>query len=148
LIGPAYEPALKRLQRTLNDLDPNCEFIRYRGLVSYAELHHEYQKANAFVFASSCETFGQIVTEAMSAGLPIICSNTGTMKELLGEAAVYFHPEQPDDIAQAICLALEDTERRQQMAEMAYARSHFFSWEKCADNTFAFLAEISRTYKQ
>lgn len=148
LVGSAYAPALKRLQQTLSVLDPEGDFIRYRGPVSYVELHHEYQQADAFVFASSCETFGQIVTEAMSAGLPIICSNTGTMRELLGEAAVYFYPEQPDDIAQAVRLTIENVAQRQKMAEMAYERSHFFSWEKCAYDTFAFLAKISRSYKQ
>jgi glycosyltransferase involved in cell wall biosynthesis len=144
LVGPAYPPALKRLQATLQRVDPAGEFIQYRGPVSYAELHQEYQQADAFVFASSCETFGQIVTEAMAAGLPIVCSNMGALKELVGDSALYFDPEQPDDIATAIRRMMTDSDLRKHMAASAYERSHAFSWEKCANDTFEFLARVKQ----
>jgi glycosyltransferase involved in cell wall biosynthesis len=75
LIGSAYPPALKRLRRTLNRFDPKGYFIHYLGEIPYSEVFSWYLQADVLIFASSCETFGQIVTEAMAAGLPIACSN-------------------------------------------------------------------------
>ncbi|MBI1295526.1 glycosyltransferase [bacterium] len=145
LIGPAYGPALKRLKRALSKFDPGEQFIHYRGAVSYPELHREYQQADMFVFASTCETFGQIVTETMSAGLPIACSNTGTMRELLKEDAVYFDPEQPSEIADSLLVLLRDPAKRKMMADSAYERAKTYSWERCAHETFDFLENVIRT---
>lgn len=144
LVGPAYPPALRRLQKTLREVDPNQEFIRYRGAISYAELSQEYQHADAFVFASTCETFGQIVTEAMSAGLPIACSDTGTMRELLAEHAVYFNPEQPAEIARVLEMMILNTEARTHLAWGAYDRAKAYTWERCASQTFEFIAQVAR----
>ena len=102
LIGPAYPPAFRRLQRTLQDVDRSGAFIRYLGAVPHTEIQKNYKQADVAVFASSCETFGQIVTEYMAAGLPIACSNRSAMPELLGDAGVYFDPEQPEDIARVL----------------------------------------------
>ncbi len=144
LIGPAYGPALKRLLNTLAMLDPKGEFTSYRGSVSYENLYQEYQQADIFVFASTCETFGQIVTEAMSAGLPIVCADTGTMRELMEEDAIYFNAEKPEEIAAAIEVVFNDPVKRRSMAYAAYKRSQHFTWEKCAQATFDFLAQFGQ----
>lgn len=144
LVGPAYRPALRRLCRTLQRIDPDHEFIHYRGPIPYTDLNLEYQRADAFVFASTCEAFGQIVTEAMSAGLPIACSNTGTMRELLGEHALYFNPEQPPEIAQVLETMAIDPVLRTHLAWGAYKRSQTFTWERCARDTFDFIAQIGQ----
>lgn len=144
LVGPAYGPALQRLCQVLQRLDPDHEFIHYRGPVPYAELNLEYQRADAFVFASTCEAFGQIVTEAMSAGLPIACSNTGAMRELLGEHALYFNPEQPPEIAQVLETMAKDPVLRTHLAWGAYKRSQAFTWERCAGDTLDFIAQIGQ----
>ena len=95
------------------------------------------------MFASSCETFGQIVTEAMACGLPIACSNRAAMPELLGDAGVYFDPENPHDIACALLELINSPLRREQAARAAFEQARHYSWETCADDTFAFLAEAS-----
>lgn len=139
LVGPPASGSA-RLAEALDRLDPSGQFIRHVGEVPYPRLHELYAQADVFVFASSCETFGQILTEAMSAGLPIACSNRSAMPEILSDAGVYFDPESPAEIASALRQLMESATTRTGKAEMAYRRARAFSWRRCADETFAFFA--------
>ena len=141
LIGSAYAPALERLDETLRQVDPEGRFIRYQGLVPHEKLHELYAAADIAVIASSCETFSHILLEAMSAGLPVACSASSAMSEILGPAGVYFDPERPDEIAAAIRGLIESPELRATSAQAAFERARNFSWARCAGETFAFLSE-------
>jgi glycosyltransferase involved in cell wall biosynthesis len=142
LIGPAYPPALRRLQRTLRDVDSSGRAIRYRGAAPYHELHARYAAADLGVFASSCENMPNILLEGMASGLPMASSNRGPMPEILGDAGVYFDPERPDEIAAALRQLITDPELRTHCAEGAYAKVHLYSWERCARETFTFMRHI------
>src|SRR5262249_33901766 len=142
LIGPAYSPALKRLSQMLRSLDPAEAFIRYRGPIPHSEMVGEYHKADIFIFASTCETFGQILTEAMAAGLPIACSNRSSMYETLGDAGVYFDSKQSSTIAKALKTLIDAPVLRTQKAEAAYARAQNYTWKRCAHDTFVFLQQV------
>jgi glycosyltransferase involved in cell wall biosynthesis len=146
-IGPSSPPALKRLQGMLERIDPGGNFVRYSGAVPHAELHSRYIEADAFIFASSCETFGQILIEAMSAGLPIVCSNRSAMPELLGDAGVYFDPERPSEIASAIKTLFDSPELRLRLASEAFEKAQKYSWKRCGDETFSFLAQAADSKK-
>ena len=143
LIGPSYLPALNKLKTKLKELDPDENFIRYIGVIPYNELPSKYANADIGVFASSCETFGQILTEKMSAGLPIACSNRSAMPELLGNAGLYFDPENSQEIATALEKLINDPELRQKKATEAHEKAKHFTWEKCAYETFQFLSKIA-----
>jgi glycosyltransferase involved in cell wall biosynthesis len=143
LIGPPGS-AIERLENTLRELDPDSTFINYRGAVPYQKLHESYISADIGLFASSCETFGQILTEAMGAGLPIACSKLSAMPELLGESGVYFDPEQPNEIADAIRQLVQSAELRAKLAQSAYQKAQLYSWDCCARETFEFLSQIAR----
>ena len=145
LVGPAYPPALKRLQAALALLDPSGGFIRYRGPVPYSELPGVYHQADIGVFASSCENMPNILLEAMAAGLPIACSSRGPMPDVLGDAGAYFDPEQPAEIAEAVRSLIGDEGLRTKYARAAFQRSQTYSWERCAEETLAFVARIGRT---
>jgi glycosyltransferase involved in cell wall biosynthesis len=84
-----------------------------------------------------------ILLETMVAGLPVACSNRGPMPEVLGDAGLYFDPENPADIAQAIRRFILSPELRNEKAKTSFARARQFSWAGCADQTFSFLAEIA-----
>lgn len=144
LVGTAYPPALERLRATMARLDPQGAWLRYRGAVPYARLHEEYAQADAFVFASSCENLPNILVEAMAAGLPIASSRRGPMPEVLGDAGVFFDPENPDDIAGTLDLFLQDHDLRTRVSAAAHRRAQDFSWERCARETFAFLASVAQ----
>lgn len=148
LIGAAYPAALRRLRRTLSLCDRQGDYIRYHGKIPYSDLFPWYHQANLFIFASSCETFGQIVTEAMAAGLAIACSAKGPMKELLADTGEYFNPEEPSDIAAALKKMIDAPALRAQKAQAAYSRVQAYSWRRCAQETFAFLAGTAKGFRQ
>jgi len=140
LVGHSYPIARPRLDAALAAADPHGRDIRYTGPAAYADLVRHYHDADAFVFASSCENMPNILLEAMAAGLPIACAERGPMPGVLGDAGVYFDPEQPDSIAAALERLFGDPALRATLAARAHARAAAFSWTRCADETFAFLS--------
>lgn len=147
LVGPAYPSAFARLNVAIERHDPQGEWVNYHGAVAYTELHDLYAQADLGLFASSCETIGIILLETMAAGLPVACSDRGPMPEVLGDAGVYFDPEQPDDIARALRELIDSPALRTQKAEASHAAALAFDWKRCADDTFAFLERIALNYK-
>ncbi len=143
LIGPPG-PGSEKLKQTLNRVDPRCEFIRYVGAIPYEQLHEKYAAADICVFASSCENMPNILLEGMASGLPIACSKIGPMPEVLADAGVYFDPEDSAEIAGRIGDLVVSAELRVRMSEKAFAKAQAFSWRRCAEETFGFLAAIAR----
>lgn len=144
LVGPAYGPAMEKLQRAMKQANRAGEVVRYHGPIAHEHLHEWYAKADAFVFASSCENLPIILLEGMAAGLPIACSERGPMPEVLGDAGVYFDPESVDSIAAALRKLTADRNLRQRLAQDASRRAAQLSWKACAEHTFAFLAQIAQ----
>jgi glycosyltransferase involved in cell wall biosynthesis len=143
LIGP-QDSGMGRLQQTINTVDPAGDFITYRGAVAYEALEQRYAAADIGVFASSCENMPNILLEGMAAGLPMACSRMGPMPEILGDAGEYFNPLDPEDIAISIRRLIESSELRVSHAKSAYERAKHYSWERCANDTFAYLSAIAR----
>jgi glycosyltransferase involved in cell wall biosynthesis len=143
LVGPAYAPALSRLRDTLRRLDPAGEFIHYSGAVPHALLHERYLRHEMCVFASSCENMPNILLEGMASGLPIACSNRGPMPEVLGEAGLYFDPEDPVSIAAALRGMIASPALRAKLAQASCEGVRVYSWRRCADETFEFLSEVA-----
>lgn len=143
-VGPFYGPALTQLQDKIRQLDGHHKFLNYRGPIAFEQLHTAYTEADAFVFASSCENLPNILLEAMAARLPIACSSRGPMPEILGDAGVYFDPEQPTDIARAIERLYADPSLRMMLAERAQELARGYSWNRCARDTLTFIASVAR----
>ncbi len=144
LVGPAYPPALKRLEQTIAHLGSDRSWVRYHGSVPFNELHLRYSEANLGLFASSCENMPNILLETMASGLPIACSNRGPMPEMLGDSGIYFDPVQPADIARALRELIESPQLRSKLAAASYQRSQQYSWQRCADETFKFLTTFAQ----
>jgi len=138
LVGPAYEPALKRLHSEINHQD----WVSYHGAISFDELHQQYAEADLGVFASSCENMPNILLENMASGLPIACSGKGPMPEVLGHAGVYFDPENPVDIARVILLLIKSPKLRTKLAQASYTLAQNYSWQDSANETFKFIASV------
>lgn len=143
LIGPAYEPALARLNRAIAEHDPKGEWVHYRGAIDYNELHSLYAEAHVGIWASSCETFGLILLEMMAAGLPVLSSDRGPMLEILGDTGLYFDPEEPSSLAKAMLQLLSSEDDIRRLAYAAHEKAKDYSWERCAAETFGFLREIA-----
>lgn len=149
LIGPGTNAAaVRRLQAALADADPRGEFIRYREEIPYAKLATYYHRADAFIFASSCENLPNILLEAMAASLPIACAYRGPMPEVLNDAGVYFDPEKPADIANALASLIENATLRGQCSWTAYGYAKGYSWERCARETFSYLTKVAHRVRQ
>ena len=148
LVGPAYPPALRRLNAAIDRVDADQSWVYYHGSIPFNELHYRYAEADLGVFASSCENMPNILLETMASGLPIACSNKGPMPEVLGEAGVYFSPEQPESIAHAMRELIETPLLRTELARASYECAQQYSWQRCADETFGFLASFRPQQKK
>jgi len=94
-----------------------------------------YSAATAFVFPSWYEGFGLPVLEAMACGCPVIVSNTTSMPEVGGDAALYAAPEDTDGWANLLEQVSGDDVLRQTMSQKGFERSKRFSWQRCAEET-------------
>jgi len=94
-----------------------------------------YQQAAAFVCPSRYEGFGIPLLEAMSLGCPVICSNTSSIPEVVGDAGEYFDPGDLESMRAAIESVLESRARRDELVKKGYARCVLFSWARCAQET-------------
>jgi glycosyltransferase involved in cell wall biosynthesis len=143
-IGASWGDYGSSFNKLIEDLDPKGEFINWLGAKPFEVLHSFYQSADAFVFASSCENLPNILIEAMAAGLPIASSNRGPMPEVLKDAGIYFDPELVSSIADSLRILAEDEALRLKLAESAWHKAQRFSWERCAKDTFKFIAQIAQ----
>ena len=148
LVGPAYKPALHRLNGKIMSVDKERLWVNYHGAVPFEELHHKYAQADLGLFASSCENMPNILLETMAAGLPIACSNKGPMPEMLKESGIYFNPEQPENIANALYRMISSPTLRTKLAEESYLESQKYSWNRCADETFSFINKVVYEFNQ
>ncbi len=141
LVGPAYPASLRRLKETMAVCDLRNEWVTYHGSVAYTKLHTFYAKAELGVFASSCENMPNILLETMAAGLPIASSHCGPMPEVLGDAGVYFDPENSADIAATLERLIANSAMRTFLSKKSNAKAKQYSWVTCANQTFDFLKE-------
>lgn len=144
LIGPAYQPSLKKLNKKINSLDSECKWIFYHGVISYEQLHNYYKNSDLGLFASSCENMPNILLEMMASGLPIACSNKGPMPEVLANAGLYFSPENPIDISNTLLKLIKSPSIRTKLAELSFKKSKKYSWERCGEETFSFISDVNK----
>lgn len=107
------------------------------GWVDAADLEGLYRVAFCFVLPSRREGFGLPVLEAMRRGVPVACSNTSAVPEVAGDAAAYFAPERPQEIADAVNGILRDPGRAAELAEQGRKRAELFTWSRAAEETLA-----------
>ncbi|CAH0351833.1 glycosyltransferase family 1 protein [Aquabacterium sp. CECT 9606] len=102
------------------------------GYVSDGELKALYQNASCFVFPSFYEGFGIPPLEAMASGCPVIASTADAVKETCGDAALYFDPHRPEQLAQRLTDFFKDPALAPAMAQAGRARAAQYSWQRSA----------------
>lgn len=102
------------------------------GYVSELEKAALMHHARAYVFPSLYEGFGFPVLEAQSAGVPVACSNTSSLPEVAGEAALLFDPLDVEAIAHALETLVSDEGMRARLIEAGRRNLARFSWDACA----------------
>lgn len=96
-----------------------------------------YQRASAFIYPSLYEGFGIPPLEAMAVGCPVICSNSSSLPEVVGEAAETFDPLDEESMLAAMENVLDSPSRCSALIEAGRVRHNMFTWAKCARETEA-----------
>jgi glycosyltransferase involved in cell wall biosynthesis len=113
----------------------NAERIKALGRVSDEDLSYLYNACRLFVLPSLAEGFGLTALEAAACGVPIAASDIPTLREVLGQGAEFFDPENLDNMHDVIKATLENPRRLEELANLALARSKHFSWKQAAEET-------------
>lgn len=94
-----------------------------------------YTGAMAFVYPSLAEGFGLTPLEAMQCGVPVITSNSSSLPEVVGDAAIQVDPHDADALCESMLRVYRDANLRRQMSERSVSRARHFSWDKCVQET-------------
>jgi glycosyltransferase involved in cell wall biosynthesis/GT2 family glycosyltransferase len=105
------------------------------GYVSEQDLPALYSAAMVFVYPSLYEGFGLPILEAMSCGTPVITSNTSSMPEIGGDAALYINPTDVQQLTTLLLEVISDDDLRKELSWKGIERAKEFSWEKTARET-------------
>ncbi|MFC1811503.1 glycosyltransferase family 4 protein [Thermodesulfobacteriota bacterium] len=106
--------------------------VSFLGYVPDNDLPGLYSGAEIFIYPSLYEGFGLPPLEAMSCGCPVIVSNTSSLPEVCGDAALYCDPHSSDDIAEKIHFLINNTSLQEELKRKGRERALKFTWEKCA----------------
>ena len=135
--GWGCDDLLQRL-KSLPEDDPVYWLGGVDDLVKRALL----QQATALVFASLSEGFGLPVLEAFAAATPVIASNTTSLPEVAGDAALMVDPVRIDEIAYAMVRIAQSTELSEQLISKGLSRAKSFTWDCCAEKTEAIYRQM------
>lgn len=120
--------------RWLRDLNVENKVLSY--FCKYdSELVYLYKNAECFVFPSLYEGFGIPLLEAFACNCPVVSSPGGSLKEIAGDAAVYFDPKNIKEMRNSINSVLTDTKLRNDLISAGTKRLEYFSWNKCRKET-------------
>ena len=108
------------------------ERVVFTGYLSDQELALLYHGTLALIYPSLYEGFGLPILEAMSCGTPVICSNTSSMPEVAGDAAIMVDPLSISDISEAIARVAQSRSVRDDLRRKGMKRAAKFSWQKTA----------------
>jgi glycosyltransferase involved in cell wall biosynthesis len=99
--------------------------------------------ADALFYVSFFEGFGIPILEGFESGIPVVTSNTSSMPEVAGDAALLADPFSPDSISEAMAKLAGNTQVGTELVKKANERLKFFSWDKSADKMYNILREIA-----
>ena len=136
LIAGAWEERYPESKQLVEDLNLS-DSVRFLGPITNIDLPALYAGAELFAFPSLYEGFGLPVLEAMACGTPVACSNTSSLPEVAGDAALLFAPTDVDAMAATMQQLLGDHALRRELSEKGRVQAKRFSWERTARETLA-----------
>ncbi len=131
--------------KDIYDLAASCptkDSIIFSDRLEFEELRALYQAASVFVFPSLHEGFGLSVHEAMASGLPVITSARESLPEVVGDAALFVDPLDPESIGQTVLKVLETPTLREALVKRGFEQVKRFSWKDSARKLLALYSEV------
>jgi glycosyltransferase involved in cell wall biosynthesis len=113
------------------------------GPVPYRMLHSVYSAADAYVTPAYAESFAHPLVEAMASGLPIIASDLPVHREICGDAAVYFDPFSPEQLAGQAFQLSSDRDRANELKLAGLKKSTDYSWDRHVAELLALASKIT-----
>ena len=127
---PRYPEARHAVERRgINDR------VRWTGYVTDDALAELYREADVLVHPSRYEGFGLQVAEAMASGLPVICSNAGSLPEVAGDATLIVGPDDGEGLKRCMVDVLTDPNLAASLATKGVEQAKRFTWEQTARET-------------
>ena len=118
--------------------------VRFLGFVPIEVLRIFYDKAKIFVFPSLYEGFGLPPLEAMAHGTPVVTSNTSSIPEVVGNAAVMVNPENVFEIMKALHRVLLDQNMREKLKARGVEQARKFSWDDSVRRMLEVYREVAK----
>lgn len=122
--------------------------VIFTGFVPDAHLPVLYELAVAYIFPSLYEGFGLPPLEAMSYGAPVLAARTSCLPEILGDAALYFDPQDVSGIIDAIISILDNPRLYTELTEKGHRQTQRYSWKRMMEQTLVLYGEFKKTEKQ
>lgn len=121
-----------------------AHLVHFPGYIRSGELAAVYSAASVFVFPSLYEGFGLPPLEAMACGTPCVVSNSSSLPEVTGRAALMFNPTSSEQLADCVARVLQDPELAERLREEGLRQSARFSWRSAAEETLGVYESILR----
>ncbi len=141
VLGGKEDPYYPEVRKTWEKLGLEKKIIR-TGFIKQEELPLFYNAAEIFVIPSFYEGFGLIGLEAMACGTPVVSSNKTSLPEVLGDAAIYFNPNNPEEMAEKMKLVLTDKKLYNELREKGFRQIRKYSWERMGRETMEIYGKI------
>lgn len=129
-------------RKVFSDAQLTGENVRFLGYVSDSELKELYSKAACFVFPSKYEGFGIPPLEAMRCGCPVIASDSASLPEVCGDAALYAPYNDVHAFARHLSQILTSVSLGQEMSERGKERSNHFLWSESARLLYNLISDL------
>ena len=139
--GPQSSYYAKKVRKEI-ELLGLANDVLLAGSVPFTQLPPLYQNALINVFASECENCPNILLEALASGRPVLSSNRPPMPELAGDAAIYFDPAVPEDLAEKLCSVIDDPTRMEELSANARLQSRLYDWDESGKATWRTICEL------
>lgn len=135
--------SLKLVNKLIEEQGLEESIVRV-GNLEKDELAAFYNLASAYVQPSFYEGFGLPVLEAFACGVPVVCSNGGSLPEVGGDAALFFNPQNLNQFINLLREVLQNMSLREKLIKLGLKQAEKFSWQKVVDETKAVYMKILR----
>ncbi len=133
LVGPCPAEYMRTVIEPARDRVSRRDEIVLPGFVTEDEVSWAYHHAHAYIQPSFAEGFGMPVVQAMSCGVPVACSNSTSLPETAGGAAILFDPASVESIARGLASVVFDEEARARLKLAGPERAKLFTWKRHAE---------------